>query len=167
MGVMKMLRIKYKIQGEKPDLLKILSKMQNDDYTIMEDNDIMYLTILLKDDQEMKELLRRLKPKNFRFSTNVEIVEKQMIAKKDEFEQKFSFSQLGYKTKVQRRGYSFAIGINKLLALGNNLNKGNELYVYSGHDDFGRSMLLIYLDRFPRNNHIKPVVIDRSSFIQN
>ena len=161
-----MLRVKYKIEGEKPDLLKILSKIKNDDFPIMEDNDILYLTILLNDDQEMKELLRRLKPKNFRLSTNVEIIEKQLIAKKDEFEQKFSFSQLGYKTRIQRRGYSYAIGINKLLALGNNLNKGKEVYAYLGHDDFGRSMLLVYLDSFPRNNHIKPAFIEKSSFLQ-
>lgn len=147
-----MLRVKYKIEGEKPDLLKILSKIPNEDFSVHEDGATLYLTVVLPDNQSMIELLRRMKPKKFRLSTQVSIVNKQIVPGKETYDQKFEFNQLGYKTRVQRRGYSFFVALNKLIALGNNINKGKQLYAYVGRDTLGRNMLVVYLDGFPRNN---------------
>ncbi len=164
--VISMLRVKYRIEGEKPDLLKILSKIDNEDFSVYEDGQILYLTVLLPDNKDMVELLRRLKPKKCRQSTQVSIVNKQIVPGKETYGQKFEFNQLGYKTKVQRRGYSFFVALNKLIALGNNINKGKELYAYVGRDTLGRSMLVVYLDGFPRNNGQSPESAEGTPFIE-
>ncbi len=82
------------------------------------------------------------------------------------YEQKFQFNQLGYKTKVQRRGYSYFLSINKLVALGNSIDKGKELFAYVGQDTFGRNMLVIYLDGFPKNNSQNKLLRENNSFLE-
>jgi len=161
-----MLRVKYKIEGEKPDLLKILTNIQTEDFSIYEEVDILYLMVVLKDESVMNELLRRLRPKNFRSSTKVAIIDKQSIPTKDIFQQKFQFNHLGYTTKVQRRGYSYFLALNKLLALGHNINKGKELYAYLAQDTLGRGMLVVYLDGEPRNNHNNTNIKENNSFLE-
>lgn len=160
-----MIRVKYKIEGEKPDLSKILLKIENDDFNVYEDASILYLTIVLKDENAMNELLRRLGPKNFRHTTKVTIIDKQVIPRKDIFQQKFQYNHLGYKTRVQRRGYSFFMALNKLVALGHNITKGKELYAYLAQDTLGRGMLIVYLDGDPRNNQ-NHMVSDSASFLE-
>lgn len=161
-----MLRVKYKIEGERPDLLKILSRIPNEDFSVYEDDVSLYLTVVLKDDTFMKELLRRLKPKKCRLGTQVSVINKQLVPGRDTYEQKFQFNQLGYKTRVQRRGYSYFLSISKLVALGNNIDKGKELFAYVGQDTFGRNMLVIYLDGFPRNNGHSTQVRENNSFLE-
>jgi len=161
-----MLRVKYKIEGEKPDLLKILTNIQTEDFSIYEEVDILYLMVVLKDESVMNELLRRLRPKNFRQNTKVSIIDKQAIPGKDAYHQKFQFNHLGYKTKVQRRGYSFFLALNKLVALGHNINKGKELYAYLAQDTLGRGMLVVYLDGSPKNNPAPTGIKESNSFME-
>ena len=161
-----MLKVKYKIEGEKPDLMRILNKMSSDDYHIHEEGETLYLTILLEDEGEMRELLRRMSAKKCRKSTSVAIVSKSYVSSKNSFVQKVRFNHLGYKPKVQRKGYSYFLSVNKLIALGNNLEKGNELFAYLGEDGIGRSMLLVYLDGEPRTNHNGETVTESNSFLE-
>lgn len=161
-----MLRVKYKIEGEKPDLMRIVNKMSDNDYNIYDDNDSLYLTILLKDEVSMRELLRRLRAKKHRKNTRVSIVTKAYVSKTNTFEQKIRFNHLGYKPKIQRKGYSYFLSVNKLIALGNSLEQGKELYAYLGEDGLGRSLLVVYLDGDPRTNNNKEVVKQFNSFLE-
>ena len=161
-----MLRIKYKIEGEKPDLMKILNKISDNEYNIYEEETALYLTILLKDEDSMRELLRRLRAKKHRKDTQVSIITKSYISKSNTFEQKIKFNHLGYKPKIQRKGYSFFLSVNKLIALGNSLRKGQELYAYLGEDGLGRSLLVVYLDGEPRTNNNGENIQDNNSFIE-
>lgn len=164
--VMAMLRIKYKIEGEKPDLMRILNKMPESDYNIHEELDKLNLTILLKDELSMRELLRRLRAKKHRQSTKVTIVAKSYVSKTNTFEQMIRFNHLGYKPMIQRKGYSYFLSINKLIALGNNLEKGKKLYAYLGEDTLSRSILVVYLDGEPRTNTNGEVINENNSFLE-
>jgi hypothetical protein len=161
-----MLRVKYKIEGEKPDLMKILNKISDSDYTINEEANILYLTILITDEIAMRELLRRLRPKKNRQTTEVTIVDKSYLSSKASFEQKIRFNNLGYKPKIQRKGYSYFLSVNKLIALGNNLNQGMDLYAYLGEDNLGRSLLVVYLDGDPRTNNCGQAYAEANSFLE-
>ena len=161
-----MLKIKYKIKGEKPDIMKILNKLSDSDYTIHEDNDSLYITILLNDEIAMRELLRRLKAKKHRKETEVSIIAKSYVSKTNTFEQKIKFNHLGYKPKIQRKGYSFFLSVNKLIALGSNLERGKELYAYLGEDSLGRSLLVVYLDGEPRTNNNEENSNQYNSFLE-
>ena len=161
-----MLKIKYKIEGEKPDLMRILNKMYDGDYNIFEDDDSLYLTMLLKDEVSMRELLRRLRAKKHRKTTKVTIVSKSYVSSSNTFEQKIRFNNLGYKPVIQRKGYSYFLSVNKLIAIGNNLEKGQKLYADLGEDKLGRSLLVVYLDGEPRTNHNGESVSEHNSFLE-
>ena len=161
-----MLRIKYRIEGERPDLMRILNNMPESDYNIHEDVDCVFVTILLSDEMAMRELLRRLRAKKHRKTTKVSIVTKAYVPKGHTFEQKIKFNHLGYKPMIQRKGYSYFLSINKLIALGNNLEKGRKLYAYLGEDTLGRSMLVVYLDGEPRTNNNGEAITENNSFLE-
>lgn len=53
---------------------------------------------------------------------------------------------LGWKTKISLKRATYSISINKLVAEGNLLEKGEELHSYLGEDPKGRKIILTYLD---------------------
>lgn len=61
-------------------------------------------------------------------------------------EEKLTFKHLGYKPKIQKRGHSYFLTINKLIVVGNELEAKQELYAYLGENSLGRGILVIYLD---------------------
>jgi hypothetical protein len=59
---------------------------------------------------------------------------------------KIKFSGIGWKTKVSLRRATYSISINKLVADGNCIEKGDELHSYLAEDEKGRKVVLVYLD---------------------
>lgn len=53
---------------------------------------------------------------------------------------------LGWKSKVMLKRSTHSISINKLVAEGNLLEKGQELYCYLAEDEIKRKVILVYLD---------------------
>jgi hypothetical protein len=53
---------------------------------------------------------------------------------------------LGWKTKVSLKRATYSISINKLVAEGNCLEKGEELHSYLAEDSKGRKIILTYMD---------------------
>jgi len=60
---------------------------------------------------------------------------------------------IGWKTKVAQKRSTFSITINKAVAVGSALQKGQELYCYLSEDDYGRPIVIIYLDGKPKNTY--------------
>ena len=56
----------------------------------------------------------------------------------------------GWKTSVQFKRGSAKITINKIIATGTGLEKGQYVYCYIAKDRTGRPMILVYLDGKPR-----------------
>ncbi len=56
------------------------------------------------------------------------------------------FLGIGWKSKVMLRRKTYSISINKLVAEGNCLEKGQELYSYLAEDESKRPIVIIYLD---------------------
>ena len=56
------------------------------------------------------------------------------------------FLGLGWKSKVMLKRATYSISINKLVAEGNCIEKGEELYCYLAEDSDDRSIIVIYLD---------------------
>jgi len=59
---------------------------------------------------------------------------------------KLKFLGVGWKTKVSLKRATYSISINKLVADGNCLEKGDVLYSYLTEDEKERKIILIYLD---------------------
>jgi len=59
---------------------------------------------------------------------------------------KIKFLGMGWKSKVSQRRATYSISINKLIAEGNYLEKGEELYSYLAEDVKGRKIIVVYLD---------------------
>jgi len=59
---------------------------------------------------------------------------------------KLKFLGVGWKTKVSLKRATYSISINKLVADGNCLEKGDMLYSYLTEDEKERKIVLIYLD---------------------
>ena len=57
-----------------------------------------------------------------------------------------SFQNIGWKSKITQKRATFSISINKLVAVGCNLEKGQTLYCYLAEDDDKRPVMLVYLD---------------------
>ncbi len=57
------------------------------------------------------------------------------------------FLGLGWKSKVSLKRATFSISINKLVAEGCCLEKGDELYSYLAEDEKGRKIIVTYLDK--------------------
>ena len=59
---------------------------------------------------------------------------------------KLKFLGVGWKTKVSLKRTTYSISINKLVADGNCLEKGEVLYSYLAEDEKARKIVLVYLD---------------------
>ena len=59
---------------------------------------------------------------------------------------KRNFLGLGWKSKVALKRTTYSISINKLVADGNCLEKGRELYCYLAEDEDKRHIIIVYLD---------------------
>lgn len=58
---------------------------------------------------------------------------------------------MGWQTKVAQKRATFSISINKLVATGACLEKGQMLYCYLAEDEQKRPIIIIYLDGKKRN----------------
>ena len=59
---------------------------------------------------------------------------------------KINFQNIGWKSKVNQKRATLSISINKLVAVGCSLKKGQELYCYLASDKQKRPIIVIYLD---------------------
>ena len=56
------------------------------------------------------------------------------------------FLGLGWKSKVMLKRATYSISINKLVAEGNCIEKGEEIYCYLAEDEDRRPIMVVYLD---------------------
>ena len=66
---------------------------------------------------------------------------------------KIKFLGLGWKSKVSLKRATYSISINKLVAEGNCLEKGEDLNCYLAEDDKQRKIVVVYLDGKKRNSN--------------
>ena len=59
---------------------------------------------------------------------------------------KITFQNIGWKSKVSQKRATFSISINKLVAIGRGLEKGQTLYCYLAEGKGKRPVMLVYLD---------------------
>tara|TARA_Y100000310_G_scaffold273335_1_gene288759 strand:- start:1075 stop:1293 length:219 start_codon:yes stop_codon:yes gene_type:complete len=59
---------------------------------------------------------------------------------------KIKFQNLGWKSKIAQKRATFSISINKLVAIGCDLEKGQDLYCYLAKDKDDRGIIIVYLD---------------------
>ena len=59
---------------------------------------------------------------------------------------KLKFLGIGWKSKILLKRATAYISINKLVAVGNSLEKGSLLYSYLAEDEKGRKVIITYLD---------------------
>lgn len=59
---------------------------------------------------------------------------------------KIKFLGMGWKNKVSLKRATFSVAINKLIAEGCCLEKGQEIYSYLAEDEMGRKIIVMYLD---------------------
>ena len=62
-----------------------------------------------------------------------------------------AFESFGWKTYLQQRRGTSKITINKCVAVGAGLEKGQFLYCYLARDKAGRPVVVVYLDGKERN----------------
>jgi len=59
---------------------------------------------------------------------------------------KKKFLGIGWKSKVALKRATYSISINKLVAEGNCLEKGQKIYCYLAKDEDSRPIVILYLD---------------------
>ncbi len=59
---------------------------------------------------------------------------------------KIKFQNIGWKSKITRKRATSSISINKLVAIGCCLEKGQILYCYLAEDEHKRPVMVTYLD---------------------
>ncbi len=64
---------------------------------------------------------------------------------------KVKFLGMGWKTKISLKRATYSISINKLIAEGNCLEKGEELHSYIAEDEKERKIIITYLDGKKKN----------------
>lgn len=64
---------------------------------------------------------------------------------------KISFQDIGWKSKIMQKRATFSVSINKLVAIGCGLQKGQYLYSYLAKDENKRSIMITYLDNKKRS----------------
>ena len=57
-----------------------------------------------------------------------------------------NLQNIGWKSKITQKRSTFSISINKLVALGCNLEKGQTLFSYLAKDKDKRPIMITYLD---------------------
>ena len=60
---------------------------------------------------------------------------------------KIAFQNIGWKSKITQKRATFSISINKLVATGCGLKRGEELYCYLAEDNKKRPIIVVYLDK--------------------
>ena len=63
-----------------------------------------------------------------------------------ESKMKITFQDIGWKSKVAQKRATFSISINKLIIIGNCIQKGQTLFSYLAKDKNNRSIIITYLD---------------------
>jgi hypothetical protein len=67
---------------------------------------------------------------------------------------------IGWRSKIIQKRASFYISINKLVAQGNDLEKGQELYSYLAESPDERKIIITYLDgKKQGNEHDKNLIM--------
>lgn len=64
---------------------------------------------------------------------------------------KIKFQNIGWKSKVTQKRVTLSISINKMVAVGCGLEKGQALYCYLAEDKDKRPIMVTYLDGKKRN----------------
>lgn len=59
---------------------------------------------------------------------------------------KIIFQGIGWKSKIAQKRVTLSISINKLVATGCSLEKGQTLYCYLAKDESKRPIIIVYLD---------------------
>jgi hypothetical protein len=59
---------------------------------------------------------------------------------------RINICNIGWKSKIVQKRATFSISINKLVAVGCNLEKGQSLYCYLAEDNHKRPVMVAYLD---------------------
>lgn len=71
------------------------------------------------------------------------------------------FKGIGWKSRVSQKRATLSISINKLVAEGCLLEKGQTLYLYLAEDEKAREIIIIYLDEKKRDR--KRLSFDRNT----
>lgn len=66
---------------------------------------------------------------------------------------KIKFQNIGWESKVMKKRATFSISINKLVAVGSCLEKGEILYCYLAEDETKRPTMIVYLDGKKRSRN--------------
>jgi len=59
---------------------------------------------------------------------------------------KITFQNLGWMSKIAQKRATLSISINKIVAVGSCLEKGQMLYCYLAKDEEKRPIMVVYLD---------------------
>lgn len=59
---------------------------------------------------------------------------------------KIKFQNMGWKSRVTQKRTTLSISINKIVAIGCGLEKGQSLFCYLAKDKDDRPLMLVYLD---------------------
>lgn len=59
---------------------------------------------------------------------------------------KIKFQNIGWESKIAQKRATLSISINKLVAVGSCLEKGQTLYCYLAEDEHKRPIVVAYLD---------------------
>ena len=59
---------------------------------------------------------------------------------------KIKFQNIGWKSKIAQKRFTLSISINKLVANGCKLEKGQILHCYLAEDNDKRLLMVVYLD---------------------
>lgn len=59
---------------------------------------------------------------------------------------KIKFQNIGWKSKIAQKRATLSISINKIVAIGCGLEKGQSLFCYLAKDIGDRPLMLVYLD---------------------
>ena len=67
---------------------------------------------------------------------------------------------VGWKSKISLKRATFSISINKLVAIGSSLKKGQTLYCYLAADEQQRPLMVVYLDSKEKEQENTPSKTD-------
>ncbi|MFO8016183.1 MAG: hypothetical protein R6U32_03700 [Candidatus Woesearchaeota archaeon] len=59
---------------------------------------------------------------------------------------RISFQNIGWKSRISQKRATLSISINKLVAVGSCMKKGQEIYCYLAEDRQRRPVMIAYLD---------------------
>lgn len=62
------------------------------------------------------------------------------------YKMNINFQNIGWKSKITQKRTTLSISINKLVAIGSCLEKGQTLYCYLANDKNKRPVMVVYLD---------------------